>query len=58
MAAEGIQLLLQRRRFFFNVPNQSGDLAQLGLNAGGHDHRGAAALGNGGAHVQHIKPLR
>ena len=44
LAADAVQVLLQRRPAGLDRLQQLGDLAELGLHAGGHDHGAAAAV--------------
>ena len=52
-----IEVLLQRRLAGLDGLQQLRDLAELGLHAGGDDQRPAAAVGGGGAGVDHVLPI-
>ena len=55
--AQLVQLHLQGGLALHGVFQGIGDLAHLGVHAGGGDHHGAAAIDHGGAHVGHVLPV-
>ena len=55
--AQLAQLPLQGGLALLRLGQGVGDLAHLGVHAGGADHRPAAAVDHGGAHVQHAVPV-
>ena len=53
-AGELVELDLERRELLLGRGEGVGDLAHLGLHAGGGDDGAAAAVDHGGAHVAHV----
>ena len=56
-SAQFVQAALQRRLLLLRAGQRPGDLAHLGLHAGGGNHRPAPAVDHRGAHIAHILPV-
>ena len=55
--AQLAELALQRRLLLLRLRQHAGDLAHLGVHAGGGDDGLAAAIDHGAAHVAHVPPV-
>ncbi len=56
-SADAVKLFLQRRLRIFDALDEGSDFPQFGVHAGGGDNGRSPAIGDVGAHVEHVETV-